>query len=41
MMILSEQSSSIVNSSEYYEYDSQYQVWKDKTDNEDYMKSTL
>lgn len=31
----------LVNSSEYYEYDSQYQVWKDKTDNEDYMKSLV
>ena len=30
-----------VNSSEYYEYDSQYQVWKDKTDNEDNMKSLV
>ena len=31
----------LVNSSDYYEYDSQYQVWKDKTDNEDYMKSLV
>lgn len=30
-----------MNSSEYYEYDSQYQVWKDKIDNEDYMKSLV
>lgn len=30
-----------MNSSDYYEYDSQYQVWKDKTDNEDYMKSLV
>lgn len=31
----------LVNSSDYYEYDSQYQVWKDKTDNKDYMKSLV
>ena len=27
----------LVNAADYYEYDSQYKVWKDKTDNTDYM----
>ena len=31
----------LVNSSDYYEYDSQYQVWRDKTDDEDYMKNLV
>ena len=31
----------LVNSSDYYEYDSQYQVWRDKTDDEEYMKSLV
>ena len=31
----------LVNSADCYEYDSQYQVWKDKTDNKDYMKSLV
>ncbi len=31
----------LVNSSDYYEYDSEYKVWKDKTDNESYMKSLV
>ena len=31
----------LVNSSYYYEYDSQYQVWRDKTDDEEYMKSLV
>ena len=31
----------LVNSSDYYEYDSQYKIWKDKTDNQDYMKSLV
>ena len=31
----------LVNASDYYEYDSQYQVWKDKTDNADYMKKLV
>lgn len=31
----------LVNSADCYEYDSQYQVWKDKSDNEDYMKNLL
>lgn len=31
----------LVNSAEYYEYDSQYQVWRDKTDDEEYMKNLV
>lgn len=31
----------LVNSSDYYEYDSQYKVWKDKTDNKEYMKQLV
>lgn len=31
----------LVNASDYYEYDDQYQVWKDKTDNADYMKKLV
>lgn len=31
----------LVNSADYYEYDSQYKVWRDKTDNEDYMKKLV
>ncbi len=31
----------LVNASDYYEYDSQYKVWKDKTDNADYMKKLV
>lgn len=31
----------LVNSSDYYEYDNQYQIWKDKTDNSDYMKGLV
>ena len=31
----------LVNSSDYYEYDSQYQVWRDKTDDEEYMKNLV
>lgn len=31
----------LVNASDYYEYDKDYQVWKDKTDNEDYMKKLV
>lgn len=27
----------LVNSADYYEYDSQYQIWKDKTGDKDYM----
>lgn len=28
----------LVNSADYYAYDSQYKVWKDKADNKEYMK---
>lgn len=31
----------LVNATDYYEYDSQYKVWKDKTDNADYMKKLV
>ena len=31
----------LLNSADCYEYDSQYQVWKDKSDNEDYMKKLV
>ena len=31
----------LVNSADYYEYDSQYNVLKDKTDNEEYMKNLV
>lgn len=31
----------LVNASDYYEYDSEYGVWTDKTDNEDYMKDLV
>lgn len=31
----------LVNASDYYEYDKDYQVWKDKTDNEEYMKKLV
>lgn len=31
----------LVNSSDYYVYDSQYQVWRDKTDDEEYMKNLV
>ena len=31
----------IVNSADYYEYDSQYDVWRDKTDDEEYMTSLV
>ena len=39
MMIFWERHLKLVNASDYYEYDDQYQVWKDKTDNADYMKN--
>ena len=29
----------LVNSSDYYQYDSQYQVWTDKTDDKEYMQN--
>lgn len=28
----------LVNGADYYEYDSQYKVWRDKTDDEEYMR---
>ena len=28
----------MVNSSDYYQYDSEYQVWTDKTDDDAYMR---
>ena len=31
----------LVNSSDYYEYDGEYQVWKDKTENQAYMKELV
>ena len=31
----------LINSSECYEYDKQYKVWKDKSDNEEYMKNLV
>lgn len=31
----------LVNSSDYYAYDSEYQVWKDKSDNQAYMKQLV
>ena len=31
----------LVNSADYYEYDGQYQVWRDKTDDQEYMKSLV
>ncbi len=31
----------LVNASDYYEYDSEYEVWTDKTDNEDYMRELV
>lgn len=31
----------LVNSVDYYEYDSEYHIWKDKTDNEEYMKNLV
>ena len=31
----------LVNQADYYEYDSQYKVWKDKSDNKEYMKKLV
>ena len=31
----------LVNSADYYEYDSQYQVWRDKTGDEEYIKTLV
>ncbi len=31
----------LVPASDYYEYDEQYKIWKDKTDNEEYMRELV
>lgn len=31
----------LVNASDYYSYDSEYKVWKDKSDNNKYMKKLV
>ena len=31
----------LVNSPDYYEYDEQYEIWKDKTENKEYMKNLV
>ncbi len=31
----------LVNAADYYEYDEEYKIWVDKTDNEKYMKSLI
>lgn len=31
----------LIQAADYYEYDAQYHVWKDKSDNEDYMKKVV
>ena len=31
----------LVNAADYYEYDEDYKVWKDKTDNEEYMEALV
>ena len=31
----------LVNSCDYYEYDAEYDVWRDKTDNTDYMRQLI
>lgn len=31
----------LVNSADYYEYDSQYHVWRDKTNDQDYMRQLV
>lgn len=31
----------VVNSADYYEYDSEYDIWKDKTSNDSYMKELI
>ncbi|MCD8156665.1 MAG: ATP-binding cassette domain-containing protein [Clostridiales bacterium] len=31
----------LVNAADYYEYDSEYGIWTDKTDNEDYMRQLV
>ena len=41
MIRFSEPASKLVNSTDYYEYDSEYKVWKDKSDNSAYMKKLV
>ena len=31
----------VVNSADYYQYDTEYDIWKDKTGNEEYMKELI
>src|SRR5699024_1058625 len=31
----------LVNSSDYYQYDEQYQIWRDKTEDTEYMKNLV
>ena len=31
----------LVNSSDYYQYDQQYQIWRDKTEDQEYMKKLV
>ena len=31
----------VINSADCYQYDSEYQIWTDKTDNEEYMKNLI
>ena len=31
----------LVNNSDFYEYDSQYQLWRDRSDNEEYVKNLV
>ena len=39
--ILLDKTFKLVNVSECYEYDSQYKIWKDKSDNKEYMKKLV
>lgn len=31
----------LVNAADYYQYDQQYQIWKDKSDDQEYMKNLV
>ncbi len=31
----------LINSSDCYKYDDEYKIWKDKTENNDYMKNLV
>lgn len=31
----------LVNAADYYQYDQQYQIWKDKSDDREYMKNLV